>query len=39
MVNGASPPEVPIDERLVVGLLEDQHPDLAGLPVTRFGNG
>ena len=39
MVNGASPPEVPIDEGLVRRLLTAQHPDLAALSVTRFGNG
>ena len=39
MVNGASPPEVPIDEGLVRRLLAAQHPDLAALSVTRFGNG
>ena len=32
---GVPPAEVGIDEQLVRGLLADQHPDLAGLPL-RF---
>ena len=39
MVNGATPPEVPIDAELVQRLLAAQFPRLAGLPVSRFGNG
>lgn len=39
MVNGASPPEVPVGIDIVRGLLEAQHPDLAGLELAHFGNG
>ena len=33
------PAEFPIDEALVRGLLSDQHPDLAALPLARVGSG
>lgn len=39
MVNGATPPEVPIDAELVRRLVGAQIPRLEGLPVSRFGNG
>ena len=39
MVNGATPPEVPIDAELVRRLVAAQFPRLEGLPVSRFGNG
>ena len=39
MVNGASPPEVPISVDLVRELLTAQHPDLLSPAIAHFGNG
>ena len=39
MVNGATPPEVEIDESLVRGLLRVQCPAVADLPLAPFNNG